>query len=285
MPTDRPQPVHLQHWLSGSSGLLRRGRAGRGAGLLGSLGGSRGSGLEVGFSDFDRLLGRLLHRLVGVVGSGDRRLHDGHGRLRTGRGVLGEVLDQCLHVLRAFGQLGLGHLGEFALGFRSDLVQVTGVGQGLFGDRLHGCGLEGQQFLRILGRQRFLGVFHVFGEGGLDDLQVQFDKLFDAFKRLGGQAEQRFEVSLLCCCDLFRGEDHCWSPVVNFKVKQIKPPRCQGRDGVSPVSASPGVWVSQGANSFVRRNKPYFRGGQTNVKEILCVAQNPARPGFLQVTS
>lgn len=32
--------------------------------------------------------------------------------------------------------------------------------------------------------------------------------------------------------------------------------------------------MGQGANPFVRRNKPYFRGGHTNVKEILCIAQN-----------
>ncbi|MNT13472.1 hypothetical protein D3C72_1484450 [compost metagenome] len=116
--------------------------------------------------------------------------------------------------------MGFGHLGELALGFRSDFVQVTGVSQGLLGDRLHGCGLQGQQFLRVLGRQRLLGVFHVLGERGLHDLQVQFDKLLDAFKCLGSQAEQRFQVCFLRCCDLFRGQDHCWSPVVNFKVKQ-----------------------------------------------------------------
>ncbi|MNM93673.1 hypothetical protein D3C81_1060530 [compost metagenome] len=188
--------------------------------MLSSLGCGGGGGLEVGFGHFHGLLRGLLDRLVRVVGGRDGRLHDGDGRFRTGRGVLGEVLDERLHVLRAFGQLGFGHLGELALRFRGDFIQVTRVRQGLFGNRLHQRSLDGQQFLGILGGQGLLGVVDVFGKGRLDHLHVQFDKLFNAFECFGGQTEQGFQVGFLCGCNLFRGQDHCWSPVVNFKVKQ-----------------------------------------------------------------
>jgi len=69
--------------------------------------------------------------------------------------------------------------------------------------------------LGVLGGQCLLGVFDVLGQGSLDDLQVQFDQLFDAFKCLVGQAEERFQVGLMRRSDLLLSQ-HVVSP--NTKV-------------------------------------------------------------------
>ncbi|WP_316893264.1 hypothetical protein [Ralstonia mannitolilytica] len=50
-------------------------------------------------------------------------------------------------------------------------------------------------------------MFDVLSQGGLDDLQVQFDQLFDAFKCLVGQAEEGFQVGLVRRSDLFLSQD------------------------------------------------------------------------------
>ena len=66
---------------------------------------------------------------------------------------------------------------------------MAAVGGGLLGSRLQQRGLQGQQFLRILHRQRGGGGFGNFAQRGLGDLQVQFDEFFDALEGLVGQAE------------------------------------------------------------------------------------------------
>ncbi len=71
-----------------------------------------------------------------------------------------------------------------------------------------------------LADRAFLALSTFSAKVRLDHLQVQFDKLFNAFECFGGQTEQGFQIGFLCGCNLFRGQDHCWSPVVNFKVKQ-----------------------------------------------------------------
>ena len=83
---------------------------------------------------------------------------------------------------------------------------MAAVGGGLLGGRLQQAGLQGQQLLRVLDRQRGLGGFGGFAQRGLGDLQVQLDQLLDAFEGLGGQAEQGFDVGLLGGDELFSGQ-------------------------------------------------------------------------------
>ena len=98
-----------------------------------------------------------------------------------------------------------GDLADFGVGRGGDFVHVAAIGGGLLGGRLQQAGLQGQQLLRVLDRQRGLGVFGGFGHRGLGDLQVQFDQLLDAFEGLAGQAEQGFDVGLVGGNDLFNG--------------------------------------------------------------------------------
>jgi hypothetical protein len=65
--------------------------------------------------------------------------------------------------------------------------------------------MQREQLLRVLDRQRGLGVLGSLGEAGLGDLQVQFDELFHAVEGLLGQAEEGFDIALLSGDDLFSG--------------------------------------------------------------------------------
>jgi hypothetical protein len=97
-------------------------------------------------------------------------------------------------------------LGHFRRGRGGDVVQVAAVSGCLFGGGLQQRGLQGQQFLSVLGRQSGLGGLSGFAHRGLGHLQVQLDELFNAFEGLGGQAEQRVKVGLLRGDDLFCGQ-------------------------------------------------------------------------------
>jgi hypothetical protein len=83
---------------------------------------------------------------------------------------------------------------------------VAAVRGGLLGSRLEQARLQGQQLLRVLDRQRGLGVRGGFGHRRLGDLEVELDQLLDAFERRVGQVEQGLDVGLLGAHDLFNGD-------------------------------------------------------------------------------
>ena len=87
-----------------------------------------------------------------------------------------------------------------------DVIQVTAVGSGLFGQGLEQARLQGQQFLGILDAHHGLGMVAGFSQGSLGSGQIEFDNLLDAFKRLARQAEQGFDIGFVGSNDLFNGQ-------------------------------------------------------------------------------
>jgi hypothetical protein len=111
-----------------------------------------------------------------------------------------------------FGARRFGDARNFRAGRRGDLVDVAVVGGDLLGGRLEQVGLQREQLLRVLDRQRGLHVLRGVADRGLGDLEVQLDELLDAFEGGSGEAEQRFDVALLDADVLFNGH-HVGSPV------------------------------------------------------------------------
>ena len=197
------------HASAGRLASLPASQLGSALGLGGGLGGVHSlcaHGVEIGFSHFSRLLGSLVGAFVGVVGSGDSRLHQSHGAFRAGGGVLDGVVHQGQHLLLAVGQVGFGGLGEIGTSAGHDVIDMAAVRSGLFGSGLQQAGLQSQQLLRVLDRQRGGGRFGGFAQRGLCDLQVQLDELLDAFEGLGGEAEQGLDAGLLGGHELISGE-------------------------------------------------------------------------------
>ena len=74
------------------------------------------------------------------------------------------------------------------------------------------AGLQGHEFLHVLDAEHGLGVAGGLVQGGARGGQVQLDELFHAFKGLGRQAKQGFDVGLVGGEDLFGGQGHVVSP-------------------------------------------------------------------------
>ena len=104
-----------------------------------------------------------------------------------------------MHACSLFG----GDLLELGLGDGDDVIHLAAVGGGLVSGGLQQAGLQGQQRLRILHRQRGKAGFGRVAEAGLDDLQIERGELLDAFERLGGEAQHNFEVGLVGGGELF----------------------------------------------------------------------------------
>ncbi len=104
------------------------------------------------------------------------------------------------------GSLVLGEFGEFAAGAGSDFVQLAAVGGGLFGQRLHQGGLQGQQLLRVFDAQQRLGVARGVGQRRAGGLHVELQHALDALKGLLRQAKKGFDVGFLGGNHLFGGQ-------------------------------------------------------------------------------
>jgi hypothetical protein len=107
-----------------------------------------------------------------------------------------------------FRGLGFHGLGEFGGAAGHDGLNVLGVGGGLVSHGLDQAGLQGQQFLRVLGRQDGLGVAERLFHHGFGGSQVQFDQLFEAGESLGGEALQGLQVGFVGGGELFSGVFH-----------------------------------------------------------------------------
>ena len=220
---------------------------------LRGLDGRVGQRLEVGFGDVGGLLGGLLDAFHRVGGGGDGRLDQRGGGLGTGRGVLHGGVDGRGELGLGGSSLGFGDLGHFGVRGGGDVVQMAAVGGGLLGDvGLQQAGLQREQFLGILGAEGGdRGALH-FAQRSLGDLQVQLDELLDAFERLVGQVEQRFEVGFLGGNDLFEavsmgseltggfgvGKPGCIAPQVICCQCNIKPSIGRRRSNASDFAAS-----------------------------------------------
>ncbi|MCY1306239.1 hypothetical protein D9M70_560900 [compost metagenome] len=90
----------------------------------------------------------------------------------------------------------------------NDVIHVLRVGHGLFGARLQQARGESGGFLRILQFGGLLRLLGDFVQGGLDDLQVQFDQLFETGEhgRLG--SHKGVEVGFLAVQNLLRNGAH-----------------------------------------------------------------------------
>ncbi len=102
----------------------------------------------------------------------------------------------------------LDQLGELFLRLGGDLVHATRVGNGLLDGGLSQGGLQGDDFLQILGAEQGLGVVDAVFQHGTGGVQVQGGETLGAREGGVGQGEHGFDVGFVGASQLFRGSKH-----------------------------------------------------------------------------